>query len=300
MTATASESLLTELPDAWRPQVGTLLGWAAVDWLLIATGWWMLHAFDNGFVAVAATLLIAGRLHALGVILHDACHRPSRKNTPAWWLLEALAGWPIASTTAAMRYHHLRHHRFSGTAQDPYKQPLRGTGTLTLILLSLRGLLLPPWWALRAVMAPIALVWPAARNVYGRAFLQDRSGHDLRDNSELLGCARADLVQLAAHVAVIFVVTGFELQFVSYYLVPLLIAGVLNAHRVAVEHTADEISAISRSTVIATTRTNNAGWFGNWLLYPHNMGMHLAHHLHPGVSFVHLPKLQSTLTSAGH
>lgn len=296
MSSATDSALLVGLPVEWRPQAGTLLLWAGADWLLIFTGWWMLSSFNNVLVIAAATLLIAGRLHALGVILHDACHRPSQPGSARWWLVDAVAGWPIASTTAAMRYHHLRHHRFSGTSQDPYKPPFAGTGPLTLALLSARGLLLPPWWALRAVVAPFALLWPAVRNAYGRAFLQDRSGRDLRNSKELLLCAYADLAQLTAHLVAALVVVRFDLPFVSHYLVPLLIAGVLNAHRVAVEHTNDEVCEATRSAVVATTRTNDAGWVGNWLLYPHNMGMHLAHHLQPGVSFVHLPKLQATLS----
>ena len=293
MTTLAGATSLTGLPDTWRPRAPTLLFWAVVDWSIIAAGWWLLSAVDNVLVSIAAALMIAGRLHALGVILHDACHRPSARKTPPWWLVEALAGWPIASTTDAMRYHHLRHHRYSGTAQDPYKRPLSGSDPLTLALLCLRGLLLPPWWTLRAVFAPIALAIPAARNVYGRAFLQDRSCEDLRNQAELLRCARADLAQLAAQATVVALALGLGLPIVSHYLIPLLIAGVLNAHRLLREHTADELDKPTLPAVIATTRDSNAGWSGNWLLYPHNIGLHVAHHLQPGVAFVHLPDVEA-------
>lgn len=295
MTALAGATSLTNLPDAWRPRASTLLGWALVDWLIIVAGWWLLSAVDSPYVTVGATLLVAGRLHALGVILHDACHRPDAKKSPSSWLVEALAGWPIASTIDAMRYHHLRHHRYSGTAQDPYKRPLSGSDPLTLAVLCLRGLLLPPWWTLRAMFAPIALAFPDARNVYGRAFLQDRSGADLRDQPELLRCARADLAQLAVQATVISMAIGLELPIVSHYLVPLLIAGVLNAHRLVREHTADELDKPTLPAVIATTRNSSAGWVGNWLLYPHNIGLHVAHHLQPGVAFVHLRDVDARL-----
>lgn len=295
MTTLTGATSLSDLPETWRPRASTLLHWALVDWSIIAAGWWLLSAFDNVYVSVGATLMIAGRLHALGVILHDACHRPTAGKTFSWWLVEALAGWPIASTTDAMRYHHLRHHRYSGTSQDPYRRPLSGTDPVTLTLLCLRGLLLPPWWTLRAVFAPIALAFPAARNVYGRAFLQDRSGEDLQNHQELLRCARADLAQLAAQAAVLAIAIGLDLPIVSHYLIPLLIAGVLNAHRIVREHTPDELDKPTLPAVIATTRNSSAGWVGNWLFYPHNIGLHVAHHLQPGVAFVHLPDVDARL-----
>ena len=284
-----------ELPAEWQPRAATLLPRAAADWLLIAISWWAMSFYGHWTVTTIGVVVIASRLHALGVILHDACHRSSRRSSAAWKLVEAVAGWPIASTTAAMRYHHLRHHRYSGTRLDPYRQPLQGRGLLSLGLLSMRGVMLPIWWTLRGFFAPVALLVPDSRNVYGRWFLQDRSQDDLRHSSEIVACARADLGQLAAQAIAVAVVIAFGLPFFTYYLLPLLLAGMLNAHRVAVEHSADAIETLTREALIATTNTNDAGWIGNWLLYPHNMGLHLAHHLYPGISFVHLPDVQSAL-----
>ena len=49
------------------------------------------------------------------------------------------------------------------------------------------------------------------------------------------------------------------------------------------------------SMIVATTRSHDAGPLLNWLLYPHRIGLHVAHHLYPTVSFVHLPRVQAAL-----
>ena len=283
------------LPQGWHARPGVLIVWALSDWGVIGLSWAAIATFDNLLVSVVGIVAIASRLHALGVILHDACHRRSREKSAAWWLVEALAGWPIGSTIEAMRYHHLRHHRASGMHSDPYRNPLQARGGLVRGLLAARGALLPFWWSLRAFFAPFALLAPRLRTFYGRAFLQDRSGRDLTRHPEVLACLRADLAQAAAHCAAGVAIIAFALPFVSCYLVPWMLGGVLNARRVIVEHAPVENRDCTRATMLATTFTHDAGRLANAVLYPHNVGFHQAHHLYPTVAFGHLPRLQSAL-----
>lgn len=91
-------------------------------------------------------LLLAGRFHALGVILHDATHMPLRGKPLSLRFVEVLCGYPIASTLNAMRYHHLRHHRETGMATDPYHKPGQKNFSWWATNLS-RGLVLVPFGA---------------------------------------------------------------------------------------------------------------------------------------------------------
>ncbi|WP_455774175.1 fatty acid desaturase, partial [Burkholderia stabilis] len=116
------------LPFAAGARPWRLVRYACIDWLGILMCWAAIRFVPNPFVYVAAVLLIAGRLQAFGVILHDACHLPARRMTLPLALVEALAGWTIGSSIAAMRYHHLRHHRAVGTAEDPYLHRLAARG----------------------------------------------------------------------------------------------------------------------------------------------------------------------------
>jgi fatty acid desaturase len=214
------------------------------------------------------------------------------------FVVEALAGWPIGSTIDAMRYHHLRHHRASCMRTDPYRHALVLKGRWVAELMALRGAMLPFLWSARAFCAPLALVIPAFRTPYARIFLQDRSGKDLRNDAEVIRCARADLPQLSAHAIAGFMIVTWQLPFVSYYLVPWMIGGVINARRVIREHDAHEVADQAPATVWDSTRTH-ASWFARLILYPHNIGFHQAHHLYPSIAFGQLPAIHALLTGPG-
>jgi len=275
-----------------------LVSWAIYDWTIIIAAWLVMADFESRIVSTACIAVVATRLHALGALLHDACHVPARRASTQWLLVEALAGWPIASTIAAMRYHHIRHHRYSGTAADPYRHRWLERGVVLRQLLVLRGVLLPLWWTLRAVAAPFAYVFPGLRTSYARAFLQDRSDEDLRSSSEVLACARADLLQLTVQVGALTAAIIAGLPVVQFYLLPWMLAGVLNARRVLVEHATPEIQDSSRANVYESTNDHDLGLIGNFFLFPHNIGLHRTHHMYPTASFEHLRKLTAEIEAA--
>lgn len=276
-----------------------LLSWVIFDWSIIVASWTAMALSDRPEVVVIGIIVVASRLHALGAILHDACHRRRRPGSRLWWLVEIFAGWPIASTIEAMRYHHLRHHAASGTPMDPYHSTVHARTAWRRYILTLRGAVLPFWWTLRAVIGPIALLLPSMRTPYGRAFLQDMSGCDLRSNAAVAACARADIAQLAGQTVVLGAAFAAGLPVLTYYLLPLILAGILNARRVVYEHAWLSSERRSRRHTWETTVDHDAGLLGNAILYPHNIGLHRIHHLYPAVSFIHLRKLARKLQSAG-
>jgi fatty acid desaturase len=160
-----------------------------------------------------------------------------------------------------------------------------------------RGALLPFWWTLRAVVAPLVLLVPSIRTAYARAFLQDRSGRDLCGHPGVMACARADLYQLAAQAAVLGCAFAADLPVASFYLLPWMLAGVLNARRVVYEHAWQARERPSQRKTWETTLDHDVGAIGNAVLYPHNIGLHRIHHRYPTVSFVHLRRLADALQS---
>jgi fatty acid desaturase len=164
-----------------RPTINRLLRFAFEEWVMIAVLWGAMF-FGPQWLYPVLALLVAGRLHALGVILHDAAHMPLRSKGPAIRLLEILAGYPIATTIDAMRYHHLRHHRDNGMPTDPYFKAGAEQSLGTRFLLRIRGVVLIPFWTVRTLVGLVAIMVPAVRQGYGRVFLHDRSGEDLRQS----------------------------------------------------------------------------------------------------------------------
>jgi fatty acid desaturase len=273
------------------PTSGRLVRMAAEEWALMLALWAAL-AVSPWWIDLVWMALLAGRFHALGVVLHDAVHMPLPRKTARVRLVEILCGYPIATTLEAMRYHHLRHHRDSGMVTDPYyKAGVQDRWWWTLNVL--RGLLLVPFWSARAYVGVIALAVPALRNVYAHVFLQDRTPLDLRGSAEVEDCARADRGQVAFQAAVIGAALFFPHAVLYGYVVPVSLAGVLAARRLLIEHRYTPVSDRRPETILRTTNDNHLGWLGAVVLAPRHIGYHVVHHVHPRVGLHALPRLRA-------
>jgi len=275
-----------------KPTVGGLLRDSLMDWLGIGLCWTAM-ALTPWWTYPLWAVLVAGRIHSLGVVLHDAAHMPLRGKSAAVRLLELLAGYPLALTVNAMRYHHIRHHRDSGMETDPYfKSGLEGRPWLWM-LQWLRGLLLMPFWTVRAPFGLLAVVIPALRVPYGRAFLQDKSGDDMRTSAEVLACAKAELGQFVVQSAVIAALVVWTDPVLYAYVIPAAMSGLLASFRLLNEHAYVPTTDRRPETILATTQDHNLGVLGSVALAPRNIGYHVVHHLHPQVSWRVLPQLRA-------
>jgi len=272
------------------PSLNGLLRAAWVDWLCIVACW-LLMARGPHWMWPLLVLLIAGRLHALGVVLHDACHMRRLPNVWQAHLLEVLAAYPITTTLVAMRYHHLRHHRHPCTALDPYFKPGASDRWIPAIGGRVRGLIVPFAWMLRAYLGCLAYVWPGLRNAYGHAFLGDRSSRDLRDSLEIDRCLRSEWKQALFFIALLPLLLAYPGAVVYGYVLPLCLAGLLNANRVIAEHLHRPVPDHRPATIVSSTFTHASNWLNDLLLYPRNIGYHAMHHLHPTTAMRCLPDL---------
>lgn len=278
-------------PPLVRAELPRLLRYAVADWLVIVVTWLLLW-LAPAWLYPLGLLVVAGRLHALGVVLHDACHMGRRARTEGLWLLQLLAAYPIATTMEAMRYHHLRHHRASGMAEDPYFKAGVSTDATLRMLYRLRGLLLVPVWIARGYVGAAALIVPALRPAYARYFLQDRSGTDVSGSAEVQACLREEPKQALFFTAVFAAAWQFPAIVGWGYLVPLVVAGAFNVNRVIIEHIHVRCMDRRPATVIATTVTHDWGLAGKLFLFPRNIGFHVVHHLYPQAALECLPALQ--------
>lgn len=274
-----------------RADVDGLLRVAVLDWLGIIACWvGMSHS--PAWLYPLWALGVASRIHGLGVVLHEACHMPLAKMGWKARPLELLAGYPLASTIAAMRYHHLRHHRDSCMETDPYAKPdLRGRPLLHAALW-LRTLLILPAWTARGFLGSLAVLIPALRAPYAKGLLQDRSGRtDLAESSEVLACAKAELPQALTHSLLIAAAIVWPWPVLLYFVIPAALASLLCGWRLLEEHSYIQVEDRRLDSILASTRDHNTDWLGQLLFAPHNIGYHVAHHVHPQVSCEHLPAL---------
>jgi fatty acid desaturase len=291
MTAVANAARTPPPPELCRrAAVPQLLQCAATDWLVIVIAW-LAMAMGPAWLFPLGVVVVAGRLHALGVVLHDACHMGRHADARGLALLQCLAGYPIATTLQAMRYHHLRHHRSTGMAEDPYFKPGVSADPKLAAAMRLRGLLLVPVWIVRCFYGCAALAWPRLVPSYARVFLQDRTGANLARSVEVRDCLREEPKQAAFFVAVFVVAWRYPAVIGALYLGPLVLAGALNVHRVIVEHLHVTCADRRPETVAATTVTHDRGMPGKLFLFPHNIGFHVVHHLYPQAALECLPAL---------
>lgn len=276
-----------------RPRPLELVRFAAEEWLLIAALSALAMAAP-AWLYPPIGLLLAGRYHALGVVLHDAVHLPlpGGVKTPALRLLELLAGYPIATTIDAMRYHHLRHHRDSGMRTDPYFKAAVEHSRAVRFVAWIRGLILTPFWTLRAPFGVAAWLVPALRRPYALAFLQDRSGDaDIGEQPDVVRCAREDLGQCLFLALVIAASIAWPRLVLLGYVIPVVAAGLLASYRLLAEHEYRPCADRTTGTLVATTRDHHIRFVDKLFMAPRNIGYHLVHHLHPQASLSALPAL---------
>jgi fatty acid desaturase len=190
-----------------------------------------------------------------------------------------------------MRYHHLRHHRDTGMATDPYHKPGSHVAAWR-VLQTLRGLALVPFWTVRALVGSVASFTPALRRPYARIFLQDPGREGLENSREVIECAQAEWGQLAFQAAVFVAVASVPGPFLWGYLIPVSIAGMLAARRVLVEHSHEPTLDRRLETILASTNDHSLGLIGALFLAPRNIGFHIVHHLHPQARLGALPALR--------
>ena len=269
-----------------------LVRYTLTDWFWIGIFWVGMTLSSPVFYPVWV-LLIAGRIHSFGVILHDAAHK--NINSKNWKIrfVEIFAGYPMASTLNAMRYHHIRHHRDSGMANDPYFKPSLENSRIAFWAIWARHILLMPFWMIRGFYGTAAFFFPRLRNSYARIFLQLKSKEDVSRQKELIDCARAEIGQACVHSSILVVTAIYPATVVFYYFIPGLVAGLLGGYRVLTEHNYIRASDRSLKTIFETTVDHNLGPLGRLFWAPRNIGYHIVHHLHPQVALENLPALRS-------
>lgn len=269
----------------------TLVRYTVVDWLWIGS-FWLGMAYTPPIFYPLWVLLIAGRIHAFGVTLHDAIHKSFKVKNWKLRFVEIFAGYSMASTLNAMRYHHIRHHRDSGMPNDPYFDPAIKDNPGIFFLVWLRHILLMPAWIIRGYYGSLAYFIPAMRNSYARIFMQEKSGEDLTKQKELINCAKAEFGQASIHTIFLAFAWVYPYQILLYYFIPGVVAGLLGGYRVLIEHNYTATMDRSISTIINTTRDHHLGHWGRLFLAPRNIGYHIVHHIHPQVALENLPALR--------
>lgn len=102
----------------------------ATTWIMI-TGCFVLVAFYPNPLTILLSLIILGGRHlALAILMHDASHYSLFRTRSLNDLIGSwICAYPTWQDLSQYRKHHLRHHRFTGTPEDPDLSLVRGFPT---------------------------------------------------------------------------------------------------------------------------------------------------------------------------
>lgn len=248
-------------------------GLIAGNYLIIFTAILAHLYLEHFLIYLVAIVVIAGRQHGLLSLLHEAVHGLlfSRKSMNHL-MANLFCILPLGNTFNTFARSHLNHHKFLNTKLDPewYKKTTQGWKFRK----NLKGFLY------------LAFMECLVRNLRGRAlkFLNIFKGTENSRNHRWL---------FFAYYLILFgALIHFKLLglFAIYWLVPyLLVLPLISFSRSLAEHFGLEYdSELSSSRNVRPSVLNQ-------FFIPHDTGLHLTHHLFPGVPCYHLKKVTEFL-----
>lgn len=250
----------------------------AFDWAVIFAAIAISQWAQNIPVYLLAVLIIGGRMHGFGVLLHEFAHYRfiDGRKTASDWIGDLTLAWPVLTTIAAYRRNHLAHHRYTNTDKDPDWVFKFGSRKFTF----------PQHWREAALTGVSYLLVVGSIldvfSVLGRLKNPDKPPLSYR------------LARLGYYVffAALFTVTHAWLGFLLYWVVPYLTVFFLLMH---IRSVAEHFGSMDYSDELGSTRTVMPYGWERALFAPHHVNFHLEHHLFPSVPFYNLPQLHQAL-----
>lgn len=288
--------------DEWR-----LLRQALGDLAWIVLGAAAVLCFPSFWVAIPAWLVIAARMHGLGVLMHDLCHcRDLRLKPAARLLLDAVICWPIMFNVDYYGHAHLIHHRAPNIpGRDPYFVPLGRQRTAVFLASALIiTAFLPVWMILRLATYPLTLTSTRARAMHMRTFSIFGNAPVLLNPSDFkeservwrgtLGPAMFWYVLSAALAA-----AGLWASFAWVFLPSFVLAMGISYVRLVGDH--DYQEARNNSIVEQVAGCNNMvlPWWQEFFIAPHSATCHAVHHVVPDLPNWRLVAAHRRLSEAG-
>ena len=274
-----------QLRELQTPSAGQFLARVLGNWLLITACIALAQISDSALLLPLVWLVIAARQHALLILMHDATHYlASRSRRLNDGLGELLCAAPLLISMATYRGNHLAHHAHLNTDADPdWRRKIHNDAERAS-------------WLFPNPTHPLRLL----AGLYARSV-----GYLLRTVKDMGAAAPPGAAGTAMPNAGItwarrglwaaallgFSATGTWAQFLLYWLIPnLLVLPWLLRLRSIAEH-----FALDHDHPLRESRNVIAPALERFLLAPHHIGLHLAHHVVANVPVWRLPALHELM-----
>ena len=258
--------------EPWRTSAAL-----ALDWLVIAAAIAVSEYAGNIWVYLTAVVLIGGRMHALGVLVHEAAHfRFLKDRRTSEWIMDVFAAWPVGTTVDGYRHNHLAHHQHINTEHDPD----------WVVKLGMTAFTFPQ--KMRVLTLRLLGYLVAISSLMDIAHLLPRVSKGAPKNT------RYRLIRLGFYLAcaALFTVLGIWKGVLLYWLIPYFTVFFLFLY---VRSVAEHFGGMDYEEELGSTRTVYPYFWERLFFAPHNINYHLEHHMFPGVPYYNLPKLHEAL-----
>lgn len=270
--------------NGWNTTGYLLLHWSIIIATLTVVGLTMHWAA----FAIGA-FVIASRMQALGVMMHDATHYLLYKNRSVNDVVgDLFIAFPLGMSTTLYRKTHYRHHRFVNTEEDQdlaaqreeaewYDWPKTRWGCAKAILRSFFGINAHRAWVLFKHWAP----WNHMRDPISEDFpLRARVLYIL-----------TTIAMYAFFAWAISVNPVTALSLMGLYMISgLTILNLINRIRATAEHL-----GVACTHELNSSRTVLPSLWERFFIAPYGVNYHLEHHLFPSVPGYNLGKLHREL-----
>jgi fatty acid desaturase len=257
------------LPSPWRAAlaIGSVL--AAIAGLIAGALW-----LQTWWAVAIAIVFIAGRQHAMLVLMHEAAHGLLHPNARINNVVSnLLLSFPLFISTELYRQHHLQHHRHVNTENDPDLKDTEIPPNGVLFILGLIGDLL----GLRSLRLMASV---NDFGVIGLFRAENGASRDIVFNRLLF-------LGFAAVVVFVLTLTESWLAFLLFWIVPMwfVLPPILHLRAVA-EHAGRTDAGYE-----AHARTVTPMPMERALFCPMNINLHLEHHIFPDIPCYRLPEV---------
>jgi len=271
----ASDLKRLSVLQPWRTALAITVDWAVIILAIVICEW-----TDSWWPYLPAVLVIAGRQHALAVLLHDFGHfRFVSSKFVSEWTADLFIAWPLLATLEGYRRNHLGHHRYLNTDKDPDWKIKLGSREFTFpqemrfAILNLAGYLV------------------------GVSTVRDFRKALIRMRADERSTPRYMALRISFYVvaATLLTVTGTWTGFLLYWVVPYMTFFFMFMY---IRSVADHFgSTMDYSHDLTGTRTVMPYFWERWFFSPHNINYHIEHHLYASVPYYRLPELSRILMS---
>jgi fatty acid desaturase len=259
--------------EPWRFVLAILLDWAVIAVAIAVCEW-----TDSWLSWLIAVPVIAGRMHALAILLHDFAHyRFIRNKRRSDWVGDLFVAWPIGATLSGYRSSHLAHHRYLNSGKDPDWTIKFGTRMFTF----------PQ--EMRFALLNFIGYFVGVSSIRDIRIAYVR----LRDDDKATWRYKAVRIGYYLAIAAALTFTGAWSGYFLYWAIPYLTLFYLLLY---IRSVADHFGETLRySSELDGTRTIIPYFWERWFFCPHHINFHIEHHIYPSVPFFNLPKLNRVL-----